>query len=165
MSTLSLVITSAIYTAALTLVYVALVAVGLLLIWIDIHEHRLPNRIVIPATMSLLVLIGLDAVVTGQQSSAYRGLIGLLALGGFYYFLRMLSRGGIGGGDVKLAAGIGLMLAWHGWLPLLVGAAAAFVVGAAFALFLMMRHRADKNTMIAFGPWMIMGAAIGIAAA
>jgi leader peptidase (prepilin peptidase)/N-methyltransferase len=46
----------------------------------------------------------------------------------------------MGGGDVKLAAVIGL------------------------ALGLMALRRADRNTRIAFGPWMIIGALLGVLA-
>ena len=68
----------------------------------------------------------------------------------------------MGGGDVKLAAVIGLVLGWHGWQALAVGAASAFVLGALHALALMASRRADGSTRIAFGPWMITGALIGI---
>jgi leader peptidase (prepilin peptidase)/N-methyltransferase len=68
----------------------------------------------------------------------------------------------MGGGDVKLAAVIGLILGWHSWQALAVGAASAFVLGALFSVSLMMLRRADGSTRIAFGPWMILGAILGI---
>jgi leader peptidase (prepilin peptidase)/N-methyltransferase len=66
---------------------------------------------------------------------------------------------------VKLAAVIGLVLAWHGWWTLLLGSAVAFLLGALFALVLMILRRANRSTRIAFGPWMILGAILAIAAA
>lgn len=64
---------------------------------------------------------------------------------------------------MKLAAVIGLVLGWHGWQSLMIGAAAAFVLGALYALVLILLRRADGATRIAFGPWMIAGALLGVA--
>lgn len=43
-----------------------------------------------------------------------------------------------------------------------MGAASAFVLGALFAVSLMALRRANGSTRIAFGPWMILGALLGI---
>lgn len=149
----------------IVLVHLGLVGIGVWLLVIDVRTHRLPNRIVLPTLVSVLVLVGLDALVTAQSASLVGATIGMLVLGGFYAVLRATSGGGIGGGDVKLAAVIGLVLGWHGWQALAVGAASAFVLGALYALALMLTRRANRSTRIAFGPWMIIGAVLGIAVA
>ncbi|MER7445838.1 A24 family peptidase [Microbacterium sp. NPDC097977] len=151
-------------TAVVVIVHVALFAVGCRLVAIDIRSHRLPDRIVLPTLAVLVVLVAVDAAVAGESGTTVRSLLGMLILGGFYAVLRALSRQGIGGGDVKLAAVIGLTLAWHGWQALAVGAASAFVIGALYAIGLMVLRRADGATRIAFGPWMILGALLGIIA-
>lgn len=148
--------------AFIALVHVALLGVGAWLIVIDARTHRLPNRIVLPALASLLVLIGIDALAAGQAAASIRALLGMVILGGFYAMLRAISRAGMGGGDVKLAAVIGLVLGWHGWQALAIGAASAFVLGAFYALALIILRRAERSTRIAFGPWMIAGALIGV---
>ena len=146
------------------LVHIGLVGIGVWLLVIDARTHRLPNQIVLPTLAAVLALAGIDAIVTGRSGSLIGGVIGMLVLGGLYAVLRATSRGGIGGGDVKLAAVIGLVLGWHGWQALAVGAASAFVLGALYALALMAFRRADRSTRIAFGPWMIIGAVLGVAA-
>ncbi|MGM7700001.1 prepilin peptidase [Microbacterium sp. A84] len=147
------------------LAHIALAGVGVWLLVIDARTHRLPNRIVLPTLIALLALVGIDALVTQRSAPLVSALIGMLILGGFYAVMRATSRGGIGGGDVKLAAVIGLVLGWHGWQALAVGAASAFVLGAFYALALMALRRANRSTRIAFGPWMIIGAVLGIAVA
>ncbi|WP_424935997.1 MULTISPECIES: prepilin peptidase [Bacteria] len=151
-------------TLALVVVHVGLLFVALALIAVDIAEHRLPDRIVLPVLGVLLLLVVADAVGAGSAGLLRRAVLGALLLAGLYAALRMLSRGGMGGGDVKLAAVIGLVLAWHGWRAFVVGAAAAFVLGALAAAVLLLARRADRETRIAFGPWMILGAVIGIPA-
>jgi len=152
------------HAAAVLLVHAVLAGVGLWLVIVDARTHRLPNRIVLPALGALVVLVLIEAVVTGETERMLRALLGGLALGVFYATLHLLSRQGMGGGDVKLAAVIGVVLAWHGWQTLLLGAAAAFLLGALFAIALMILRRASRSTRIAFGPWMILGAALAIAA-
>ncbi|WP_144873429.1 A24 family peptidase [Microbacterium sp. 1.5R] len=146
----------------IVLVHLGLLIVAARLVVIDLRTHRLPDRIVLPTLGALLLLATVDALVSHDTAALLRGGTGLLVLGGFYALLRLISRDGMGGGDVKLAAGIGLLLGWHGWQELVVGAAAAFVLGALFACGLMLLRRANGSTHIAFGPWMIVGAALGI---
>ncbi|MGW9158487.1 prepilin peptidase [Microbacterium sp. NPDC055665] len=148
--------------ALISLVHVMLAGVGAWLIVIDARTHRLPNRIVLPTLAVLILLAALDALVTGQGTAFLRALLGMVILGGFYAVLRGISRAGMGGGDVKLAAVIGFALGWHGWQSLAIGAASAFVLGALYALVLILLRRAHGATRIAFGPWMIAGALLGV---
>lgn len=150
------------HAVAVLIVHLALAGVGLWLIVIDARTHRLPNRIVLPTLGALVLLVIVEALVTGDGGRMLRALLGGLALGVFYAILHLASRQGMGGGDVKLAAVIGLVLAWHGWQTLLLGAAAAFLLGALYALALMLARRANRSTRIAFGPWMIIGAALAV---
>lgn len=152
------------HAIAVLLVHLALAGVGLWLVVIDARTHRLPNRIVLPTLVGLVVLVVVEALLTGDAGRMLRALLGGLALGVFYALMHLGSKQGMGGGDVKLAAVIGLVLAWHGWWTLLLGAAAAFILGALFAIVLMMLRKANRTTRIAFGPWMILGAALAIAA-
>jgi leader peptidase (prepilin peptidase)/N-methyltransferase len=144
------------------IVHLGLAVVGLCLIVIDARTHRLPNRIVLPTLGSLILLVMVEALATADVERLVRSLLGALALGAFYAVLRLASKQGMGGGDVKLAAVIGLVLAWHGWSTLLIGAAAAFLFGALHALVLMALRRATRHTRIAFGPWMIIAAALAV---
>ncbi|UYO95952.1 A24 family peptidase [Microbacterium sp. M28] len=150
------------HIAIVIAVHVALIGIGLRLIVIDARTHRLPNRIVLPVGAALLVLVGIEALVTADAAALLRALAGLVILGGFYAVMH-LAGGGVGGGDVKLAAVIGIVLGWHGWQALIIGAAAAFVFGAVYVLGLMALRRAHRGTRVAFGPWMIVGAVVGIA--
>ncbi len=149
-------------TLLVVLVHLALLGVGGWLLVIDVRTHRLPNRVVLPALAALIPLAIVDATVTGDARPLIGAALGLLVLGGFYALLRVISRAGMGGGDVKLAALLGFVLGWHGWQALAVGAASAFVLGALYALVLMALRRADGSTRIAFGPWMILGALLGV---
>ncbi|KJL45958.1 Type 4 prepilin-like proteins leader peptide-processing enzyme [Microbacterium hydrocarbonoxydans] len=152
-------------TVLVVLVHAGLIGIGVWLLVIDIRTHRLPNRIVLPTLLAVVLLAVLDAVAMGESGALVRALWGLVILGGFYALLRIASRAGMGGGDVKLAALIGVVLGWHSWTALAVGAASAFVLAALYALALIALRRATGSTRIAFGPWMIIGAVLGVAIA
>lgn len=152
-------------TVLVILTHLALLGIGVLLIVIDARTHRLPNRIVLPTLAAVMLLGLLDAIASGETGRLVGAALGMLILGAFYAMLRLISRAGMGGGDVKLAAVIGFVLGWHGWQALAVGAASAFVLGALYALVLMALRRASGSTRIAFGPWMILGALLGVAVA
>lgn len=153
------------HAIVIVLAHLALLGIGAWLLVIDARTHRLPNWIVLPMLGGVMVLTIVDALVTGANASLIRAAAGMLFLGGFYTLMRAASRGGIGGGDVKLAVVIGLVLGWHGWQALAIGAASAFVLAALYALVLMALRRANRSTRIAFGPWMIIGAILGVVAA
>lgn len=151
-------------------------AVSVVLTLIDLDTKRLPNVIVLPSIVVGIVLLGIAAAVGASTGSAtgitgsaagwgkfLRALAGGAILYAFYFIVRVISPRGMGGGDVKLAALVGLYLGWCGWATLVVGAFAAFVFGGVFGIGLILLRRAKRKTAIPFGPWMIAGAWAGIA--
>lgn len=136
--------------------------VGAWLAHVDIREHRLPNRILLPATACLLALCIAAAMFGGSASTLVRAVSGAAILGSVYVALWAASRGGLGGGDVKLAVPIGLLLAWDGWPAFIVGAALAFVVGGIWAIGVLSTRRGTRDTHIPFGPCMVLGSVLGL---
>ncbi|GAA2958779.1 A24 family peptidase [Microbacterium schleiferi] len=153
---------SPISTALTVAAFAAFAVIGAALAIIDIRSHRLPNRLVALAGASGLVLLAGAAVTGGGIDALLRSLLAALALFAAYLALRMLSAGGVGGGDIKLAAVIGLYLGWLGWGSVLVGTLAGFVLGGLFAAAMLLIRRAKRRTAIPFGPWMIAGAWVAI---
>ncbi|WP_292833119.1 A24 family peptidase [Microbacterium sp.] len=130
--------------------------------FIDLEHHRLPNVIVLPAYVVSAVMLVIASIVTGEYGRLASAAIGMLALGGFYFALATLQSGGMGSGDVKLAGALGMILGWLGWAQLVVGGFAAFLLGGAFAVALMVSGRANRKTALPFGPFMMLGAAVGV---
>ena len=137
-------------------------AISIVLTLIDLDTHRLPNSIVLPSYVVAGILFTVAAWLAGEWETLLRAGIGMAVLYIFYFLLRSIRRGGMGGGDVKLAGVIGIYLGWLGWGALAVGAFAAFVFGGVFGLVLMLARRAGRKTAIPFGPWMILGAWAGV---
>lgn len=142
--------------------FLYLVAVSIALALIDVDTHRLPNSIVLPSFVVGAILLGSAAVIGGNASSLIVMAVGAVGLFLVYLLLALTYPGGMGFGDVKLAAVLGLFLGYLGWGPLAVGAFAAFVLGGLYAIVLVVLRRARRGTGIPFGPWMLAGAWVGV---
>lgn len=142
--------------------YLYLGAIGIALAMIDIDVKRLPNAIVLPSYPVVAVLLGTAAAVQGEWDTLLRAALAGLALYAFYFLLMLVYPRGMGFGDVKLAGILGAYLGWLGWGELVVGAFLAFLVGGVFGLALMLVGRAGRKSAIPFGPWMLLGALLGI---
>ncbi len=141
--------------------FAALAPLSAALAWIDLTSHRLPNRIVLPGIGASV--LGLLAASAGDQAldRFVAVLIGGAALFGLYLALALVSRGGMGMGDVKLAAIVGLFGGYLGLTGWMLAAASAFVTGGVAALVLLLARR-DTRARLPFGPWMLVGLWIAV---
>jgi leader peptidase (prepilin peptidase)/N-methyltransferase len=144
--------------------YLYLAAISIVLTLIDLDTHRLPNPIVLPSYVVAGVLLALASLLTGDWMPLLRGAVGMVTLYLFYFVLRLVRPDGMGGGDVKLAGVLGLYLGFVGWGALAVGVFAAFVFGGLYGVALIVLRRAGRKSAIPFGPWMILGAWVGLVA-
>lgn len=151
------------WAAAIVIVaFLYFAAISIVLALIDLDTHRLPNGIVLPSYLVAGVLFTSAAWVGDDWPALLRAGIGMAVLYAFYFVLRLVRPAGMGGGDVKLAGVIGMHLGWVGWGALAVGAFASFFLGGVFGVALILARRAGRKTAIPFGPWMILGAWVGI---
>jgi leader peptidase (prepilin peptidase)/N-methyltransferase len=142
------------------LLYLTAVAIALTLI--DLDVQRLPDAIVLPSIVVAAALLTLAAAMTGQWSDLWRAFVAAAVLFVAYFLMKVAYPPGMGFGDVKLAALLGLYLGWIGWGAVVIGSFAAFVLGGIFSIGLVLMRRAGRKSGVPFGPWMILGAAVGI---
>lgn len=135
---------------------------GVVLAMIDIEHHRLPNAIVLPLypiTIAGLVLAGALSWSWPWAGCIVGAVVWVAVLG----VLWVVSRGrGMGMGDVKLAPVLGATLGWVGVGCALTGLFAAFVLGAIAGLVLMAARKAGRRSRMAFGPYLLAGAVVGL---
>jgi len=125
---------------------------------VDAATHRLPDRILAAALLGTVPFMVVGATVTGEPAVLLRALLAALALGALLAAVALLSRGGLGSGDVKLGALLGL---WAGWLGPGVPAVLAVVASIAGGLVALVAiaRGATGRTRIPFGPMLAAGAA------
>lgn len=139
-------------------------AIGIALAVIDVDVRKLPSVIILPSYVVGGVLISL-AIMLGSTSLAdgVRATLGMAGLWALYAILATVKPGGMGWGDVRLAGVLGGYLGWLGIGSLVVGAFSAFLLGAAWSVGMMVFGGATRKSKVPFGPWMIIGAAVGVA--
>jgi leader peptidase (prepilin peptidase) / N-methyltransferase len=129
-------------------------AVLVVLAAIDLEQRIIPNRIVVPA--AIVVLLGDIAAEPHRWKewtiAAIASMLVTLAVA-------LATRGGIGMGDVKLAFLLGAGLGWAVAGAAVVAALATFVV----SVWILARRgfKARKET-IAFGPFLVLGALVAL---
>ena len=124
---------------------------------IDIEHRIIPNRVMYPALIVFPTYL-IVARVAGAPVDLLRMAIGFLAFGGGLLVVAVLSRG-MGIGDVKLAALIGLVLGSLGLRYVGVAAGAAILLGGLGAVVALALGR-DRRSAIPFGPYLAAGAVV-----
>lgn len=143
------------------LTFGVLVGAGMWLVLIDMDTHLLPRRIVFRTMALALPLLTLSAFFDDLGS------IGSMLLGGVSMWIvlqvcEVLSRGGIGKGDVSFAGLLGLYVGWQSFTGVLVALVAAFVAGGVAAMGLLITKRATRSSRFAFGPFLFFGALFAV---
>lgn len=131
------------------LVFISLLTLASL---VDLHERIIPNEVVIAGLGIGLLLLTVAPFETRPWSDA---LLGSVAAFSLFLILALLVKGGMGFGDVKLAAVIGLFLGvrWVG-----MGLVLSFLAGGLVGLALLVLRRVGRKAMIPFGPFLAIGA-------
>ena len=130
---------------------------------IDARHRIVPNRIVYPALLLLA-----PAVVVGDLLNvgidAPKAFIGMLAYAGPLLLVAFAVPGGMGMGDVKLAALIGLALGGLGLSYVVVAAGLGILGGGVGALVAVAVFRCGRRQQLPFGPYLAAGAAVSLLA-
>jgi len=124
---------------------------------IDLEHRIIPNRIVYPALIAFPIYLVVANLFVAPVDLV-RMVIGFAAYGGILFVVALISRG-MGMGDVKLAALIGLVLGSLSLGQVAVAAGAAVILGAIGAVAALARGAGRKGA-IPFGPFLAAGAVV-----
>ncbi len=136
--------------------YWLLVLLGVPLAIIDFVERRLPRLLVYPLLIGALGAVVVLCLVRGDAVPGVRAVAAMAALSGLFLVGALIVPGGIGAGDVRLAAVAGLVAGWSGWLSV-VGTLLVSLVYAALLLGILRLARAQGSNAVPFGPCLLAG--------
>lgn len=129
--------------------------------FIDYRKHIIPNKIL----LSLLIVRSLIAIVEMMMDlnlakteflSSLIAAVGILIL---LCVMRLIVKNGIGFGDVKLFAVLGLFLGLKGIVSTMF---LSFIVSFFVSIFLLVSKRKNKKEQIAFAPSILVGTLLSV---
>lgn len=138
-----------------------LTPVGVALAVVDWRTMLLPTRVIAPSYAVVIALLLVAAGVQGDADALLHAALGWAVAGGLFWLLWFIYPKGMGYGDVRLSGILGLALGYLGWAELLVGVYAAFLIGG-FGGLVLSRLRMVQRKRFPFGPFMLVGAVVGI---
>jgi leader peptidase (prepilin peptidase) / N-methyltransferase len=137
-----------------TAVYLALLAIMLVLTATDLEQRRLPHLLLDP-----LILAALLFVPFNPSLSPLAAIGGAVAAIAFLGLLGLVVRNGLALGDLYLVTPIGLLL---GWPSVFAALFAAALLAAAASVVLLVSRRVGMKSYIPFGPFLVAGAVLAL---
>jgi leader peptidase (prepilin peptidase) / N-methyltransferase len=141
--------------------FLFLAAVVVVVAFIDIDHHRIPDRVTFPSLLVSAILITGTSIAAGYPHALLDAALGALAFSCILCVFHVISPAGMGFGDVKLGLLLGLYLGWISlqlviW-GLLIGSLIGVVIGVGVAVA---RH--DRKTAFPFGPALGVGTMVAV---
>jgi leader peptidase (prepilin peptidase)/N-methyltransferase len=120
----------------------------------DLERRVIPNRILLLAAAAAVAI-----AAVGDPASLPERALSAVAAGGLFFLAALAYPGGMGLGDVKLAATMGLFLGRDVGPAILVALLAGGAVGLAMVA---RRGAAARKAAIPFGPFLALGGVVGL---
>ena len=145
-------------TAAILIFYCALF---IHLAVVDLEHSLLLNVVVLPAIPVALAVFPFSPIPLAEDwglGEAYLRSLAGMGLGfSVMLLIYLVSRGGMGLGDVKLAALLGAIL---GFPQIIAGLAIAYILGGAAGVIILLLKLRRRSDPIPFGPALVIGTAL-----
>jgi leader peptidase (prepilin peptidase) / N-methyltransferase len=122
----------------------------IILMVVDLEHNLILNKVTYPA-MVVALIISVFTPDPGIVDAAIGGGIGL----GLFLLVALISRGGMGWGDVKMAALIGLVT---GYPLIFIALVLAIIFGGLVAIMLLLFKKKGRKEGIPFGPYLSLAA-------
>ncbi|AFK94255.1 MULTISPECIES: prepilin peptidase [Thermoanaerobacterium] len=120
--------------------------------YIDFKSRIIPNKIILPAYI-LSALYNIYLLFT-NKTMFYNNIIAFCIAFGFMFIIGLLSKGALGGGDIKLYGLLGLSLGLHSVIKIILYST---LIGSIIAIFLVLFKIKKYNDSIPFGPFIAAG--------
>jgi len=137
--------------------YLVIVSCLTAIFFIDLNEQIIPDSLTIVASIAAIGLHGVEALSPYAEvgPSVLNYLISAISGASFFAFLILITKGrGMGWGDVKFAAFMGIFL---GYPRIISSLYFAFLTGAFVSAILIVRRRKKFGQTIPFGPFLVLG--------
>lgn len=131
------------------LMMLGFVSVLIVVAGIDAKHRIIPDLINYPG-----IVVGVILAVFRVHISLTESVVGFLAGGGLFFLILILTRGGMGAGDMKFMAFVGTIL---GFRDTLLTVFFGSILGSFYGLGLILGKRAGLKTAVPYGPFLAIG--------
>jgi prepilin signal peptidase PulO-like enzyme (type II secretory pathway) len=135
------------------IIYLIYVAVLTAIVVMDFEQ-----QIILNSFIAALVVLALAATPFLAEPLWLRALCGAGAFA-LFLLIALVTRGGIGGGDIKLVGALGLFLGQSGIIFTVV---CGIIAGGIVSLFLLLTKRKNRKDAIAYGPYFAVAAMLAL---
>lgn len=137
-----------------TVVRFIIISCLLVIFFIDLKHYIIPDILTI-----IVGVVGVAGWMVNPEALPYSNyLVSAISAGAFFLFLYFITkRRGMGMGDVKFAAVMGLLLGFPG---VVVALYIAFLTGALASVILILRGKKRFGQTVPFGPFLVFGTLI-----
>ncbi len=131
-------------------------SVLIVIAFIDIEILEIPNILIVALLIPAVAMLILSFFNLGYERW-WEHLIGMASVGGLLFLITLITRGGIGGGDILLTLVAGLFL---GWRRVLLAAFIGIIIAAFLGIVLMLAYGKTRKQAIPLAPSLALGIAI-----
>jgi len=129
-------------------------------VYVDFREHRLPNGLTLRLLLVLVVSMIVSSLSLHDWTRWQPMIAAVFCVSTVFFILYLLSKNGLGFGDVKFAIPCAMTIGWYSpgqWLDYLW---ITFGCAALTSIILWILGKANRSSAIAFGPYMYLGVII-----
>lgn len=127
---------------------------------VDIKTKTIPNKLVLAIVVLAITRIAVSCITESSILPLLEMLIGLVAGGLPFAIIILLTKGGMGAGDMKLYAALGMFFGWKGILCIII---ISILTAGIFALVLVLAKIKNKKYQLALAPFIAAATIITIA--
>ena len=140
--------------------YLIVISLLLPVALIDYDHTIIPDRLNVGIFLTALSFLLLEVYLgNGAFRDLLNPLYGMVLGGGFFLFIAVVTKGAMGGGDIKLMAALGFLFGTANTLLLMF---LSFIIGGALSSLLLLLKIKKRKDYIPFGPFICVSAFIVI---
>ena len=139
--------------------YSFLISILIVISFIDYYEQIIPDGLVLMILISAIIYRLSIYFIDNTPLAFWNSIIGFLTGGVLFLLIAVVSKGAMGGGDIKLIAVLGFIL---GLKKTLLNILLSFLIGAVFSILLLLSGKKGRKDAIPFGPFICLAFLITI---
>lgn len=139
--------------------YSFLISILIVISFIDYYEQIIPDGLVFIILVSSIIYKFTIYFIYKSPITLWNSIMGFLTGGLLFLLIAVVSKGAMGGGDIKLIAVLGFIL---GLKKTLLNILLSFLIGAVFSILLLLSGKKGRKDAIPFGPFICLAFLITI---